>query len=246
MAKMKSPIGDRLKRYHGEAWHTPQGKLIRDVVYAIDTGLITTVSFMAGVSVSLPTRETVLLAGLVQVIAGTLAIFFGAYISTKAQKDFFENQIERERRELEEMPEKEKQEIRDIFSEMGFREEELETAVERITADKETWLKFMVQEEIGVIPGTIDNPLLIGGISTVSFLIGATPAIAPFLLGLPTFNALLLSAGFVLVFLFILGVVKSRLTKVFWIWSGLETLVVGGVSCGLGFLLGRLVSGAFQ
>ena len=229
MAKMKSPIGDRLKRYHGEPWHTPRGKLIRDVVYAIDTGLITTVSFMAGVSVSLPTRETVLLAGLVQVIAGTLAIFFGAYISTKAQKDFFENQIERERRELEEMPEKEKQEIRDIFSEMGFREEELELAVERITADKETWLKFMVQEEIGVIPGTIDNPLLIGGVSAASFLIGAIPAIAPFLLDLPTLTELQLSAGFVLVFLFLLGALKSRLTKVFWIWSGLETLVVGGL-----------------
>ena len=116
---IRSPLEERLKAWHGEEWHTAKGRIIRDIVYAIDTGLVTTVSFLAGVSVSLLTKDRVLIAGIIQIISGTLAIFFGSYISTKAQKHFFENQIEREKREIEEDPGKETREIREIFEEIG-------------------------------------------------------------------------------------------------------------------------------
>jgi len=76
------------------------------------------------------------LAGLIQIVSGTLAIFFGSYISTKAQKHFFESQIQREEKEIVENPQKETQEIREIFAEMGFNKEEQEIAVKRITQDK--------------------------------------------------------------------------------------------------------------
>lgn len=130
MAKLiRSPLENRLKAWHGEEWHTARGRIIRDVVYAIDTGLVTTVSFLAGISVSLITKNRVVLAGIIEVASGTLAIFFGAYISAKAQKHFFEHQIERERKEIEEDPQKETQEVRDIFGEMGFTKDEQEIAL---------------------------------------------------------------------------------------------------------------------
>jgi len=146
--KLQSPLEFRLKKWHGEDWHTSKGRTIRDIVYAVDTGLITTIAFLAGVSVSLIVTRSILMAGIVYVVSGTIAIFFGAYISTKAQRDFFENQIERERQEIEEMPQKETEEIRDIFREFGFQEDDLEVAVKRITSNKNLWLKFMIQEEI--------------------------------------------------------------------------------------------------
>ena len=243
---IRSPIETRLKNWHGEDWHTTKGRIIRDVVYAIDTGLVTTFSFLAGASVSLITQQRVLLAGLVQIIAGTLAIFFGSYISTKAQKHFFENQIEREKREIEQDPRKETQEIRDIFQEMGFDQQEQEIAVRRITANKDTWLKFMVQEEIGISPGLIDNPFEIGFLSAGSFLVGAIPAVLPFFIFNQVNQALFTSAISVLGFLFILGVFKSKITKVQWFLSGAETLLIGAISCGSGFFLGRVVAGYFH
>lgn len=243
---IRSPLEERLKAWHGEEWHTTKGRIIRDIVYAIDTGLVTTVSFLAGVSVYLATRDRVVIAGLIQIMAGTLAIFFGSYISTKAQKNFFENQIEREKREIEETPEKETQEIRDIFMEMGFSEGEQEVAVKRITKNKDVWLKFMVQEEIGISPGLIDNPLEIGSISAISFFLGTLPAILPFFVfgGIP--SALTASSISVLAFLFILGIFKSRITKIFWLKSALETLTVGFISCGTGFILGRVIANYFK
>ena len=243
---LRSPLEERLKAWHGESWHTTKGRIIRDVVYAIDTGLITTVSFLAGVSVSFISQNRIVLAGLIEVISGTLAIFFGSFISTKAQKHFFENQIEREKKEIEENPKKETQEIRDIFADMGFTEQEREVAVKRITSNKDLWLKFMVQEEIGISPGLIDNPYQIGFISAGSFLLGAVPAISPFFFIADAQIALNVSAVSVLFFLFILGVVKSKITKITWFISGMETLLIGAVSCGAGFFLGRIASGYFH
>jgi VIT1/CCC1 family predicted Fe2+/Mn2+ transporter len=243
---IKSPLEERLKSWHGEEWHTTKGRVIRDVVYAIDTGLVTTVSFLAGISVSLVSKEKILLAGVMQIAAGTLAIFFGSYISTKAQKHFFENQIARERIEIEQDPQKETQEIREIFAEMGFIPEEQEIAVKRITADKDRWLKFMAQEEIGISPGLIDNPFEIGFISAGSFFIGALPAISPVVLFDNAAQALSISAFSVLIFLFILGMVKSRITKVHWLASGIETLIFGALSSGAGFFLGRCAVSFFK
>lgn len=243
---IRSPLEKRLKAWHGEDWHTTKGRIIRDIVYAVDTGLITTVSFLAGISVSLVTRDRVILAGLIEIVSGTLAIFSGSYISCKAQKHFFENQIERERKEIEEDPQKETQEIRDIFNDMGFIEEEQEIAVKRITADKDRWLKFMIQEEIGISPGLIDNPFEIGFISAGSFLVGAFPAILPFFIFANVSKALVVSAISVLTFLFILGIIKTRVTKTNWFLSGIETLSLGALSCGAGFFLGRIAAGYFH
>jgi len=243
---IKNPVGDRLKAWHGEDWHTAKGRIIRDIVYAVDTGLVTTVSFLAGVSVSLISRNKVVLAGLIQVFSGTLAIFFGSYISTKAQKHFFENQIEREKKEIEEDPQKETQEIRTIFHGMGFSEEEQEIAVKRITQNKTRWLNFMIQEEIGISPGLIDDPLEIGLVSAASFIVGALPAILPFLIFDSIKLAITVSALFVMVFLFILGVTKTRFTKLHWLSSGAETLLFGIFSCGAGFALGRLIAEYFH
>ena len=247
MAKLpKSPIGERLKAWHGEEWHTAKGRIIRDIVYAIDTGLVTTVSFLAGVSVSLVTQQKIIVAGIIQVLSGTLAIFFGSYISTKAQKHFFENQIERERKEIEDDPLKETNEIRFVFNEMGFTEEEQEIAVKRITANKKRWLEFMVQEEIGITPDFIDNPYEIGLISAGSFIIGAFPAIMPFFIAPTVKAALSISFISVGVFLFVLGAMKTKLTKMNWLKSALETLFFGALSCGTGFFLGKIVAGYFH
>jgi len=245
MKKWEDRVAERLLKYHGETWHTSRGKLIRDVVYAVDTGLVTTVAFLAGLSWSFEGHFEILLAGLAEVTAGMVAIFFGAYISTKAQREFFENQIEREVQEIEKMPEKETAEIREIFAEWGFSGEELDIAVRRITADKELWLKFMIQEEIGVVPGTFDQPIIVGLLSAGSFVLGALPVLSPFAFSLAVPTALLIAAVVVLVFLFIMGTLKTRLTGVSWLKSGLETMSLGALSTGVGYTLGRLAAEIF-
>ncbi len=235
----KTPVEARLKKFHGEEWHSPKGRVIRDIVYAIDTGLITMVTFMAGISISLPDPKQVMLAGVANAIAGMLAIFFSSYTSTKTQRDFFENQIERERQEIIELPEREYDEVVEILQDMGFTLDEAKVGAVRITSSHDTWLKFMVQEEIGLIPGTMDDPLEIGLISAGAYVVGVLPAFLPFTLDLPIKTALILAASLVVVFMFTVGVAKTKMTKIHWLTSGLETVAFGVLSCGAGLVLGR-------
>ena len=134
-------------------------------------------------------------------------------------------QIERERREIAGNPRKETAEIRVIFHELGFSRDEQDLAVRRISADPDRWLRFMVQEEIGINPSSIDNPWEIGLVSAGAFLLGALPAVLPFLLLPSAVTALPVSAAVVLAFLFVIGIVSTRVTKAHWLLGGVETLV---------------------
>ena len=239
-------VGQRLKAWHGEDWHTPKGKLIRDVVYAMDTGLTCTVAFISGITISVIEPMVVLKAGIAEMVAGAVAICFGAFISTKAQVEFFHNQIEREKKKIEEYPEKETEEIRQIYSEQGFQPEEIEVVVQRITADKDRWLHFMIREEMGLITEHFDNPYLIGLISGISFFVGAIPPIVPLFIHRQTRVALVESILVTIVFLFFVGIFKTRFTKVHWLKSGMETMALGVISVLIGFGLGRLAAGIFH
>jgi len=122
---------------HGETWHTPKGRAIREVVFGMMDGVVTTIGFLAGIHGSAISREYLLLAGMAEAFAGTLSMAFGAYLSSKSQKEYFEQEIAREKREIVEMPREEMQEIREIFRAKGFKEDEVDIVVKRITSDQE-------------------------------------------------------------------------------------------------------------
>ena len=111
--------------YHDEEWHTPKGRAIREVIFGFNDGLITTLGFLAGVTGSIADGSIILLAAMAEMVAGAIAMSSGAYISSKSQKEFFEKEIARERREIDEDPEHEKSEIREIYGNRGFTEEEI-------------------------------------------------------------------------------------------------------------------------
>jgi VIT1/CCC1 family predicted Fe2+/Mn2+ transporter len=127
----------QLKNFHGEVWHTSKGRAIREVIFGLNDGLITTLEFLAGMTGSIPDRNIILLAGLAEMVAGATSMSSGAYISSESQREFFEKEIARERFEIEEDSEHEKNEIRQIYGERGFTDEEIDILIRRITDDKE-------------------------------------------------------------------------------------------------------------
>lgn len=226
---------------HGETWHTPKGRAIREVVFGMNDGVVTTIGFLAGIHGSAISREHLLLVAMAEAFAGTLSMAFGAYLSSKSQREYFEQEIAREKREIVEMPGEEIQEIREIFRAKGFMGEELDIAVRRITADQEQWLKFMLREELGLFEEQFDNPIKIAAIMGVSFFIGSFTPIIPYffttsLVALVT--SLLIGTGS----LFALGAGKTRLTRTNWLKSGLEMMGIGAAAAAIGYLLGSLAS----
>jgi predicted membrane protein (TIGR00267 family) len=228
-------------RFHDETWHTPKGRAIREVVFGMNDGLITTLCFLAGLSSAIAHERVILLAGLAEMVAGALSMALGAYLSTKAQREFFEQEIARERREIEEVPEHEREEVEEIYRDHGFTEEEVAIITRRITADKERWLRFMLREELGLAEETFDNPVESGAIMGVSFVIGSLPPLLPYLL-LPASKALPLTIVLSILMLFGLGVGKTRVTKASWLRSGLEVVILGAVAAAVGYGLGEVAS----
>src|SRR4030066_1200878 len=88
------------KKYYDEDWHTPEGRQIREVVFGMNDGLVSTVGFVAGVTGAISESRMVLLTGMASIMAGAISMAMGGYLASKSQKEFFEKELERERREI--------------------------------------------------------------------------------------------------------------------------------------------------
>jgi VIT1/CCC1 family predicted Fe2+/Mn2+ transporter len=235
----------KARRFHppfqAEDWHTPQGRFIREVMFGINDGLVSTIGFVAGATGSLMQGHLVLLAGIASVVAGSLSMGIGAYLASKSQREFFESEKAREHREIEEVPEDERKEIRDIFAQMGFAKDELEMIVRRITSNKDLWVKFMMREELGILEETV-NPIQIGLLMSAAFVAGSIPPLLPYMLMQDPMAALKMAVIISLLALFLIGVAKTALTRQFWLRSGLEVMFLGSLATGIGFAIGKIVA----
>lgn len=227
--------------YQEENWHSPSGRLVREVVFGINDGVISTVGFLIGIAGAFASHYVSLVSGLTEVFAGTVSMFFGGYLSAKSQQEFFEHEISREKREIEEMPAKEREEIRQIYRTKGFQDpSELDLVVKRITADKKIWLKCMMEEELGLILESMDSPVKIGAIIGASFFVGGLIPLVP-LIFFETGSALRISIFFTSASLFILGALRSLITRRSWIRNGLEVLAIGCLAAGIGYGIGKVL-----
>ncbi|HEY2990581.1 MAG TPA: VIT1/CCC1 transporter family protein [Candidatus Binatia bacterium] len=227
-------------RYHHEDWHTPKGRAIREIIFGMNDGLVTTIGFLAGVTSSIAQGRYILLAGMAEIVAGAISMALGAYLATKSQREFFHSEIEQEKWEIDKMPEKEAQEIREIYGGMGFTRPEQEMIVNRVTSDKDILLRFMKREELGLFDEHLDDPLHVATTMGLSFIGGALPPILPyFFIGDPH-QAIWVAVLLSVVFLFSVGVVKTRLTKAKPLRSALEMTILGVLACGIGYALGWL------
>lgn len=228
--------------FHGEAWHTMEGRAIREIIFGINDGLITGFGFVSGVSGAHVHPVIVFLTGLAQAFAGAISMYFGAYLSTKAQREFYQREIEREKREIETEPERETEEIREIYRGRGFSKDEIEILVKRITSDKQGWLGFMIREELGLAPEHFDNPWTVAIVIGLSYLIGGLLPVLPFMFIRQAVTAVSVSTFLTLAALFCVGAGKTKLTKTPWISGGIESLTIGVIAGGIGFGVGKLLS----
>lgn len=229
--------------YLDEAWHSPKGRAIREVIYGATDGLVTSLGFVIGVFGALHESRIILIAGIAGASAGALSMGFSAFISSKSQKEFFLAEIERERREIEEMPDKEREEVRRIYQAKGFKGQELEMVVSRITANPGVWLRCMMEEELGLILSSFDTPWIVGGVTAASYGAAAFLPIVPYTLMSPL-AAFPWSVAISIATLFALGVGKTRLTHTSPLKAGFELMMVGLIAAlvgyGIGYLTGTL------
>ncbi|MGA9349980.1 MAG: VIT1/CCC1 transporter family protein [Anaerolineae bacterium] len=222
-----------------ETWHKGGGGAMRELIFGVNDGLVSTLSLVSGVSGANPGRGVVLLAGIAGLLAGAISMAAGAYISTKSEREVHEAEIARESEELELEPEEEKEELRILYQLKGFGKEEAERLVERLSEDRELMLESLVRDELGLMPESFPNPWKAGALSGTAFIAGAfVPLIAYFFLG--GLEAVLASAGLSMAALFVIGVLKTLFTGLSWLRSGLEMVGIGLFATVVTYLIGTL------
>ena len=163
--------------HHEEA---ARGAALRNFVFGTSDGLVTVLAFVAGVSASLASRKLVLMAGLAEMFAGAVSMGLGAFLGTRAERDWYERERKREEPEVAEDSAPRKEELRDIYRKKGLEGETLERVVDVFTANEKRWVDIMMSEELGLQP-VESSPWSAGLIVGVSYIVAAAIPLLPYL-----------------------------------------------------------------
>lgn len=210
--------------------HISGGGKIRSAILGLNDGLISTFTLLVGVAAAtLISSGTVIviLTGIAAMVSGAISMGLGEYISSKSEYNYIKNEIKREKAEINLFPEEEKEEVKDIFRKMGFEGDTLNACVETITSNEEIWLNFLIKSVLGL--DDPENPLIGAILTFLSFIFGAFIPLFPFFLNLNLFS-LVLSSIFSFGSLFLVGILKTKITGESWIKGGLEMLLIGVVA----------------
>ena len=220
-----------------------------EFVYGGIDGCVTTFAVVAGAVGAGLDSSVIIILGFANLLADGFAMSVGAYLSSKTEQDNYNKHEEVEYWEVDHLPEKEKEEIRQIYREKGFEGELLEQVVAVISADKDRWVNVMMKEELGMMKDE-RSPWKIGGVTYLSFItIGLIPLLLyvwdffhPVGSGLFLYSSLLTALGFV-----IIGALKTSVNQTS-MWKGImSTVLLGGlaaaVSYYVGYFLEKLIVG---
>jgi vacuolar iron transporter family protein len=217
-------------------WH------FEDFIYGSIDGAVTTFAIVAGVVGASLSPNIILILGFANMFADGFSMAVANYQSSKAQKEYVQMKRKREEWEIDNLEEQEKQEIRDIYAQKGFKDEFLEEIVRMITSRRKVWVDTMMKEELGLIEDK--KRALDSALSTfIGFnIVGLIPLI-PFLvffgLGInANSEAFYFSVAATGSAFFIVGVIKGKIVKKSLLKSGMFTLIIGGMASTVAYLVG--------
>ncbi len=229
-----------------ESWHKHSGGWIGQAIYGANDGLGSVFGIVSGVAGATAGGPAVLIAGLAGMLASALSMGSGAYLVTPAEREVNEAEIKRERRELEEHPEEEQEELALFYQLKGVPEDEANSLAAHLVSQPEQALKTLASEELGLSEQTFPNPWLAALSASLSTGFGAFIPIIPFFFthGYP---AIIASFAISTIAHFLIGAAKTVVTGLSPWRSGIEMTVVGLgealVTYFLGLLFGPMVGG---
>jgi VIT1/CCC1 family predicted Fe2+/Mn2+ transporter/rubrerythrin len=229
-----------------EKWHVTAGGWIGQAIYGVNDGLGAAFGVVSGVAGATGANgEFVLLSGLAAMIASALSMGSGAYLATKSEREVYEAELDRERRELREHPEEEQEEMELFYQLKGFSPSQSKMMAKRLAKQPEQMLKTLAHEELGLSEQTFPHPWKSAISATISTAVGAAVPILPFFFTTGV-TALIISAVISTVAHFAVGASKVLVTGRSWLKSGTEMTVVGLGEAATTYAIGLLVSPAFR
>lgn len=220
--------------------HLKSSALLKDVVIGMSDGLTVPFALAAGLSGAVSSSNIIVIAGIAEICAGSIAMGLGGYLAGKTEQDHYNSEVKREMYEVENLRDREIAETKEFFASIGLSEELQDKATEEIAKDEKRWVEFMMKYELG-----LDQPdpkratksaLNIG----ISYIIGGLVPLSPyFFVDIPA-NGLKISVSVTLCCLFIFGYFKSKITGVNAWWGAIRVMLIGAAAAAAAFGVAKL------
>lgn len=213
---------------------------IREFVFGIQDGLISTVGLLAGMQAAGSSRFVILMAGAAAVLSGAFSMAAGAYLSSRAEKEIFDHELEKEARFVETEPYLAQEGLLQALHREGLPREASFRIVKLLHQEKAVFITTFQEKVLGLGTADVNRPLKAALVMALSFILGGVIPLTPFFV-LPQQAALLLSVALAGACLFGVGVFKGRLAGQPWGRAGLEFLAIALAASGIGYGIGYLL-----
>jgi vacuolar iron transporter family protein len=219
---------------------------IREIVFGMQDGILTTLGIITGVGVAEGERSAVFISGFLALLAGSLSMGVGEYMGRKSEREVVQATIDMEKREMAADPQGEFTEQVAYYKLKGFSAQEAEMIVRRLTQHPEIYLYEMVRDEFGIDPREAEDaglraPLAMAG----SFAIGSLVPIVAFMLPMTMPASTIAALLFAIVGLFAVGYYAGTLSERSPAGKGVEVAAYGCGVFAISYLVGHFIPPLF-
>ncbi len=223
--------------------HMTSSQALKDIVIGMSDGLTVPFALAAGLSGAVSNVNLIVIAGIAEIAAGSIAMGLGGYLAGKTEQDHYDHELKREYEEIKQKPDVEREEVRIFFADLGLSEDVQKEAVKQLTNNDDKWANFMMKHELGLekpdAKRATKSALNIG----LAYVVGGFVPLSPYFFVDNTISGLKISAAVTLVCLFIFGFFKSKLTGLNPILGGAKVLLIGALAAAAAFTIAKLIGG---
>ena len=210
-----------------EEKHLKSSAFITDIVIGMADGLTVPFALAAGLSGAVQSNTIVITAGIAEIVAGSIAMGLGGYLAGRTEVEHYQSELKREYDEVERVPEKEKEEVREVFASYGVSEQSQNIIADELAKDKDQWVNFMMKFELGLEephPNRARNSAATIGIS---YIIGGLIPLSAYFFTPTPHDGLIISALLTTLCLFVFGYFKSKVTGQPPIMGAIKVTLIG-------------------
>src|SRR5512143_282746 len=222
--------------------HFTASEMVRDLVIGMSDGLTVPFALAAGLSGAVGTNSIIMTAGLAEIAAGSIAMGLGGYLAAKSDSEHYDSERIREQLEVSEKANIEAEEVTQVFLSYGLMPEESKPVVDALRKRPEAWIDFMMRFELGLEKPDPKRALISAATIAGAYIAGGFIPLGPYIFFSTTGTALTVSIMVTLMALTIFGYLKGHFTGTSPLRSAVQTVLIGGLSAAVAFLIARAIS----
>lgn len=222
--------------------HFQSTDVVRDVVIGLSDGLTVPFALAAGLSGVVASAHIVVLAGLAEIAAGSIAMGLGGYLAARGDAEHYVSERLREEREVIDRTHDEEEEIYEIFEEYAVDRVSATLVLEALKKNPQKWVDFMMCFELGLEQPASNRAHRSALTIAFSYIAGGMVPLLPYMFVRDATQSLRLSVVITLFALGLFGALKGKLVGTGWLRSAIQTVTIGGAAAAAAYLLARLLN----